>query len=495
MMEFLDALDSVLYYPILLVVMGAAGLYFSVRMGFVQLRRLPEAIHLVMAKPADGSTTSPFQALMVSTAACVGTGNIIGVSTAICLGGPGAVFWMTLMAIIGAASSFTECTLAQIFKRRKEDGSSYGGPAYYIEDALHNKALATAFVIFLLLTYSFGFNLLCSYNVQSTFSVYSFYNPSVTPAIIGAIMAALVGICVLGGSKAIEKAASLLVPVMGVAYVVVTVVVLVMNYQVLPQVIETIFADAFNFRAIFGGIGGSCLVMGIKRGLYSNEAGVGSAPNAAASATTTHPVKQGLVQMLSVYIDTVILCNATALMCLVSGVQGNAENAGAVWVQTSLYQVLGSFGPMFITVAMILFSFTTLIGNIYYCQNGLAYLNHKKMPSQGFMKGFYLYAVLIVFVGAIIPMAAAWDLADIMMGGMTLINLTACLLLSGVVVKAYQDYCKQKAAGLDPQFLGSAIGLKPSEIEFWKDGTESHEEIDEDDEGLEALSNHAGPSL
>lgn len=193
MMEFLDAVDSILYYPILLVVMGAAGLYFSIRMGFVQVRWLPEAIRLLMVKPQDGNGTSPFQALMVSTAACVGTGNIIGISTAICLGGPGAAFWMTVMAIIGAASSFTECTLAQIFKRRKEDGSAYGGPAYYIEDALHNKAMATAFVVFLLLTYSFGFNLLCSYNVQSTFSVYSFYHPDTTPAVIGAVMAVLVG--------------------------------------------------------------------------------------------------------------------------------------------------------------------------------------------------------------------------------------------------------------------------------------------------------------
>ena len=268
MMEFLDAVDSILYYPILLVVMGAAGLYFSFRMGFVQVRMLPEAIRLLMVKPKDGGT-SPFQALMVSTASCVGTGNIIGVSTAICLGGPGAIFWMTVMAIIGAASSFTECTLAQVFKRKRPDGSAYGGPAYYIEDALHNKALATAFAVFLLLTYSCGFNLLCSYNTQSTFSVYSFYDPAVTPAIIGAILAALVGACVMGGAKSIEKAAGILVPFMGVAYVIVSIVVLVMNFGELPRVLETIMADAFNFKAIFSGIGGSCLVMGIKRGSCS----------------------------------------------------------------------------------------------------------------------------------------------------------------------------------------------------------------------------------
>ncbi len=468
MMKFLDAVDSVLYYPILLEVMAAAGLYFSVRMGFVQVRWLPEAIRILMVKPKDGNGTSPFQALMVSTAACVGTGNIIGVSTAICLGGPGAAFWMTVMALIGAASSFTECTLAQIFKRKRQDGSSYGGPAYYIEDALHSKTAATAFVVFLLLTYSFGFNLVCSYNVQSTFSVYSFYDPAITPAIIGAILALLVAFCILGGGKAIEKAASFLVPFMGVAYVLVTLFVVLTNLSELPRVIFTILEDAFDFKAIFGGISGSCLVMGIKRGLYSNEAGVGSAPNAAAAATTTHPVKQGLVQMLSVYIDTIILCNATAIMCLLSEVPGNADNAGAVWVQTCLQEVLGNFGPLFITVAMLLFSFTTLIGNIYYCENGLAYLNGKKTPSASFMKKFDVYAVLVIFVGAIIPMSAAWDLADITMGGMCLINLPCCVLLSSVVIKAYEDYKRQKAEGMDPHFQGASVGLQPDELGFWK---------------------------
>lgn len=451
MVEILDAIDSVLYYPILLVVMAAAGLYFSLRMGFVQIHRLPEGMRLVMAKPTDEKGTSPFQALMVSSAACVGTGNIIGISTAICLGGPGAVFWMTVMALIGAASSFVECTLAQIYKRKNSDGTSYGGPAYYIEDALHNKTLATAFVVFLLLTYSFGFNLVCSYNVQSTFSVYSFYDPSVTPAIIGAILAILCGACV-----------------MGVAYVIVTAIVLVMNLGMIPYVISMILEDAFNFKAILSGVAGSCLVMGIKRGLYSNESGVGSAPNAAASAIVSHPVKQGLVQMLTVYIDTIILCNATAFMCFVSGVVPTKEAAGAVWVQNSLFSELGHFGPLFITVAMLIFSFTTLIGNIYYCENGLAYLNGKKMPSPSFMRGFHIYAILIVFIGAIIPMTAAWSLADITMGGMTLINLPACVALSGVVIKAYKDYEKQKAQGLDPVFKAESIGMDPEELDFWK---------------------------
>ena len=466
-MQVLDAIDGFLYYPILLIVMAAAGLYFTIRMGFVQVRMLPEGLRVMKAKPTEGNGTSPFQALMISTASCVGTGNIIGVSTAICLGGAGAAFWMTVMALIGCASSFTECTLAQVYKKKAADGTSYGGPAYYIEDALKSKGFATIFVVFLLLTYSCGFNLLCSYNTQSTFQTYGFYvaNPKLAAGIIGAVLALLVGICVMGGGKRIEKTAGLVVPFMGVAYV----VVLVMHAGRIPAVFGRIFTDAFNFRAIFGGIAGSCLVLGIKRGLYSNEAGVGSAPNAAAAAVVSHPAKQGLVQMLSVYIDTIILCNATALMCLVSGVEPTAELAGAQWVQTSLRAVLGDFGPLFITVAMLLFSFTTLIGNLYYCDNALAYLNHKTMPSQGFLKGFRIYGVIVIFVGALLPMAAAWDIADIMMGGMCLLNLIACVLLSRVAIGTYHDYVAQRKAGKEPVFHAKDIGLNPDELDYWKD--------------------------
>ena len=465
-MQVLDAIDSFLYYPVLLIVMAAAGLYFTIRMGFVQVRMLPEGLRVMKAKPTEGNGTSPFQALMISTASCVGTGNIIGVSTAICLGGAGAAFWMTVMALIGCASSFTECTLAQVYnaqvyKKKAADGTSYGGPAYYIEDALKSKGFATIFVVFLLLTYSCGFNLLCSYNTQSTFQTYGFYvaNPKLAAGIIGAVLALLVGICVMGGGKRIEKTSGLVVPFM----------VLVMHAGRIPAVFGRIFTDAFNFRAIFGGIAGSCLVLGIKRGLYSNEAGVGSAPNAAAAAVVSHPAKQGLVQMLSVYIDTIILCNATALMCLVSGVEPTAELAGAQWVQTSLRAVLGDFGPLFITVAMLLFSFTTLIGNLYYCDNALAYLNHKTMPSQGFLKGFRIYGVIVIFVGALLPMAAAWDIADIMMGGMCFLNLIACVLLSRVAIGTYHDYVAQRKAGKEPVFHAKDIGLNPDELDYWKD--------------------------
>lgn len=469
MVAILDKIDGVLYYPILMVVLIVFGLIFSFKTKFVQLRLFPESIRVLMEKPDNGQVSS-FQALMVSTASRVGTGNIIGVSTAVCLGGPGAVFWMQLLAIIGGASAFVESTLAQVYKRGSKEEGCFGGPGYYIEYALHKKWLGSLFVIFLILTYGFGFNMLCSYNLQSTFATYSFYDEKTTPIIIGVIIAVLVFICIMGGGKRMVHTTELLVPIMGIMYVVVSLVVIIANITSLGSVIVMIFKDAFNFRAmISGGFGGSCMILGIKRGLYSNEAGVGSAPNAAASAMVSHPVKQGLVQMLSVYIDTLLLCTATALMCLFSGIARNPDDAGAPYVQNAVASVFGKLGPTFITVAMILFAFTTLIGNLYYVDNGLTYLNNKKMPGKSFMFVWRIICAVAIAVGAVIPMAAAWDLADIFMGGMALINLPACLALSGVAVQCVRDYEKQKAQGINPTFHADDIEIDQNDLAFWKD--------------------------
>lgn len=328
----IGSLSSVLYYPILIVVLIGAGLYFSVRTGFLQARLLKESIHVVSEKPEQTGAVSSFQALMVSTASRVGTGNIVGVSTAICLGGYGAVFWMWLIAIIGGATAFVESTLAQIYKRRDVDGSSYGGPAYYIETALKSRTMGIVFAISLILTYAGGFNMLAAYNLQSTFAVYEFYNPSLSPWIIGAILAAVCGWCILGGGKRIVRVTSAVVPFMGIIYVLVAIIMLVINAGYIPTIFSRIFADAFDFRAIFSGVAGSSMMYGIRRGLYSNEAGVGSAPNAAAAADVSHPVKQGLVQMLSVFLDTFVICTATALMSLSSGIEPLEEYAGALYV-------------------------------------------------------------------------------------------------------------------------------------------------------------------
>ncbi len=466
--KLLNQIDDVMYYPVLIIILAAAGLYFSFRTRFVQLRLLRESCRLIMEKPADGQKVSSFQALIVSTASRVGTGNIVGVSTAICLGGPGACFWMWLMCIIGASSAFMESTLAQIYKKKDKNGGCFGGPAYYIEQALGKPFIAAVFCVFLIATYAFGFNLLCSYNLQSSFAVYSFYDQKTTPLIVGLILAVLVGFCLMGGGKRIIGITEKVVPFMGIAYVLISLIVIACNLGNIPQMFGQIIADAFDFRAIFGGLAGSCMVLGIKRGLYSNEAGVGSAPNASASADVTHPVKQGLVQTVSVYIDTILLCTATAFMCLCSGTPNTEEVAGAMYVQNAISTVFGSAGPVFITAAMVLFAFTTLLGNLYYVDNALIYLNKKRQPSKRFMTGFYIVCVLIIFAGAMMEMDVAWTLADLTMGGMTLINIPCCLLLSGQVIRALKDYEAQKKAGKDPEFRAEHIGLDAEKLSFWK---------------------------
>ena len=466
--NILNQIDSVMYYPILIIVMTIAGLYFTLRTRGVQIRLFPESIRLLKEPPEDKKNVSSLQAMLVSTASRVGTGNIVGVSTAICLGGPGACFWMWLMCIIGASSAFIESTLAQIFKKKNPDGECFGGPAYYIEKALHAPLVAGVFCVFLIATYAVGFNLLCSYNLQSSFEAYSFYDPKSTPLIVGAILTVLTGYCLLGGGKRIVKITSVVVPVMGVAYVAISLLVIGVHITSVPKMFYMIFEDAFDFRAIFSGVAGSCMIYGIKRGLYSNEAGVGSAPNASASAKVSHPAKQGLVQTLSVYIDTLLLCTATALMCLSSGVERNEAVSGAPYVQNALSTVIKGAGPVFITVSLVLFAFTTLLGNLYYVDNALIFLNKKRHPSKNFMRVFHILCAVVVMLGAIVPMDAAWAMADITMGGMTLINLPCCMLLGKVAIDALRDYEAQRKAGKNPVFTGKDIGLPEEELDFWK---------------------------
>ncbi len=318
------------------------------------------------------------------------------------------------------------------------------------------------------MTYAVGFNMLCSFNLQSTFAEYPFYHPTTTPIIIGAILAILTGYCLLGGGKRIIKITSTVVPFMGLTYVAIALIVILFNIQHIPAMFALIFKDAFDFTSIFGGVAGSCMVYGIKRGLFSNEAGVGSAPNASASANVTHPAKQGLVQTLSVYIDTLLLCTATALMCLSTGVPFNPVVSGAPYVQTAISTVFGSIGPIFITVAMVLFAFTTLIGNLYYVDNALIFLNGKTKPSESFMKMFHMLCAFVVFIGATISMDAAWAMADITMGGMTLINLPVCVLLGKIAIDCLKDYEAQRKLGKEPVFKAASIGLNEEEFDFWK---------------------------
>lgn len=457
-------INDALYSYILIILLVVGGIYFTVKAKCPQFTLFREQIKVVTEKPKDKKGVSSFHALMVSTASRVGTGNIIGVSTALCLGGFGSVFWMWVIAIIGCASAFIESTLAQIYKKKGPDGS-YGGPAYYIETGLKCRPLAIVFSILLVLTYGVGFNMLCSYNLQSTFSSYNFYNVQQTPWIIGLIVAVLVGYCLFGGGNRIIKVTSFLVPIMGVAYILVALVIVFMNVTALPSVFARIFVEAFDFNAIFGGFSGSCVMYGIKRGLFSNEAGVGSAPNASASADVSHPVKQGLVQMLSVFIDTILICSATAFMCMCSGIEPSADLSGAPYVQKALSSTLGGFGPIFITVAMILFAFTTLLGNLFYVDKAFAHMLGKK-PSKVFNYVYYVIASVVIFVGAGLSADLLWNVADLTMGLMTLINMPVIIYLGKYAFRALKDYIRQKKQGDDPVFDAKNIRL-PHYVDYW----------------------------
>lgn len=462
--KIIAMISDVMYSYLLIIILLLGGIFFTVRTKFAQFRLLKEQFNAVTEKPDNGKGVSSFQALMVSTASRVGTGNIIGVSTALCLGGFGSVFWMWAIAIIGSASAFVESTLAQIYKKRGPDGC-YGGPAYYIQATLKNKPLAIVFSVLLILTYGVGFNMLASYNLQSTFSAYSFYNEKTSPWIIGLILAVVCCYCLVGGGKRVIKATSFLVPIMGVAYVLVSLLIICLNITTLPNVLKTIFVEAFDIKAIFGGFSGSCVMYGIKRGLFSNEAGVGSAPNASSSAEISHPAKQGLVQVLSVFIDTVLICSATAFICMCSGVEPSEKLSGAPYIQAALKASLGEFGPIFITVAMILFAFTTLLGNLYYVDKCI-YFIMGKVPGKKFMTAYHIIASLLIFVGAGLSAGLLWNVADVFMGGMALINMPVIIYLSKYAVRALKDYEKQRKEGKEPVFKAKNIDL-PQETDYW----------------------------
>ena len=463
--EIINTLSDLVYSYILLILLLGVGIWFSIRTRFVQFRMFIESLRVVAQPGSDKNGLSSFQALMVSTASRVGTGNIAGISTAICLGGAGAVFWMWVTALLGSASAFIESTLAQIYKHRAEDGSSYGGPAYYIQAALKKHWIGVLFAVTLILTYMGGFNLVASFNIADSFRAYEFFDPKMTPVVVGVVLAVVFAAAIFGGSRQISKITGVLVPVMGIFYLAVSLFIIVTHYQLIPQMFADIFSNAFDFRAIFGGFAGSCIMHGIKRGLFSNEAGVGSAPNAAASAAVSHPVKQGLVQMLSVFIDTILICSATAFMLLCSGVAPSSDLAGMPWVQAAASSSLGGFGTIFITIALCLFAFTTLIGNFYYAEMGLKFLCGRK-PGKALINAFRIIAALIVLVGATMEFGLVWNMADVLMGLMALINLPVILILGGPAIRAMHDYMRQKKEGKDPVFRAKDIQLK-DKTDFW----------------------------
>ncbi len=462
--ELLKKFDDILYTWCLIYMLAGAGIYFTIRTRFVQLRLLGDCIACMFEKKTDSHHMSSFQALMVATASRVGTGNMAGVATAIVAGGPGAAFWMWLMAVLGAASAFIESTLAQIYKVQEEDGSYKGGPAYYIERALGARWLGVIFAISLIATFAFGFNGLQAYNIVSTMEYY-FPNlhSSPVPLVIGCLLFMSSLYLFFAGSDKIGWLSSVLVPVMSVMYIVMGILIIILNIGEIPAVLAAVMKDAFDLRAIFGGFTGSCMVLGIKRGLFSNEAGMGSAPNASASAEVSHPAKQGLAQVISVYIDTLMICSATVFILLLTGVyKTDSTLDGIPLLQQSVAAQFGPWAIHVITVAVCMFAFTSIVGNYFYAEANILFISQNRL----FLTIFRVAAAFMVMAGALTNMDVAWSLADITMGFEAVVNIIAILLLSRIAIRCLKDYEDQKARDIDPVFHENNIGLDNTDV--WK---------------------------
>ena len=464
--NLLASLNDFLYSYILIFLLVAAGIYFSIRTKFVQFRLIGDAIKALKEKAEkndNGKSVSSFQALMISTASRVGTGNIAGIATAIVAGGPGAVFWMWVMAIVGGASAFVESTLAQVYKVK--DGKEFrGGPSYYIERALGKRWLGVLFSILLIACFAYGFNGLQTYNMSSALEYYiPNYSDTILPAVVGLLIAAATAFVIFGGVHRIGFISSVIVPIMAGIYILMGIFITLTNLDRVPEMFSLIFEGAFDFRAIFGGFAGSTVLIGIKRGLFSNEAGMGSAPNASATATVSHPVKQGMVQVLSVFIDTLMICTTTAFILLLSGVTGIPEKLdGIPYVQAAISANVGSLGIHFITFSIFAFAFTSLIGNYYYAESNILFIKNNRI----LLNVFRITCLIAIFLGAQADFSTVWNLADVLMGFMAIENILVIFLLGGLAFKVLDDYTKQKKQGIDPVFKAKNVGLNNTDT--WK---------------------------
>ncbi|MEB6247502.1 alanine:cation symporter family protein [Mammaliicoccus sciuri] len=442
-----------------------AGVFFTISSRVVQLRWLPEMFRVIFEKPEtleDGRKgISSFQAFAISAASRVGTGNIAGVATAIVLGGPGAVFWMWVIAFIGAASAFFEATLAQVYKVKDKEGGFRGGPAYYIERGLGQKWLGVVFAILITVTFAFVFNTVQSNTIAASLNEqYEFSN-----VITGIILAIITALVIFGGVRSIATVSSFIVPIMAIGYIGLVGYILFMNVDQIWPMIQNIVRSAFGFHPAFGGAMGFAIMQGIKRGLFSNEAGMGSAANAAATAAVSHPVKQGLIQSLGVFFDTMIICSATAIMLLLyTDLQFGADAPQGVAVtQQALITHVGEFGGIFLTLAVFMFAFSSIIGNYYYGQSNIEYLTKNKFV----MFVFRLLVVAMVFVGSVVQVQTVWDTADLFMGLMAIINIVALFGLATVVFEVAKDYRAQRKRKLNPVFKIENLKGNFNNIEAW----------------------------
>ncbi|REJ09375.1 MULTISPECIES: alanine/glycine:cation symporter family protein [Halobacillus] len=468
--DILTFLNDWMWGTILVAALLGLGLWFSIKLNFAQFTYIPEMFRVLFDKrsiSAEGKKgTSPFQAFAISTASRVGTGNLAGVAAAITVGGPGAVFWMWIVAILGGASSFIESTLAQIYKV-PEKNQYRGGPAYYIEKGLKNRGLGIVFAITITFTYGLVFS-----SVQSNTIRLAFENSfNMDKWLLGGILTFIVALIIFGGLKRIAQVTQFIIPIMAIFYIILAAYVLVVNIGQVPTMFGQIFAGAFGFREVAGGTFGGMILIGIKRGLFSNEAGMGSAPNAAATSEVTHPVKQGLIQTLGVFTDTLLICSATAVIILFAGDYVGTDLDGIQLTQEAFESELGAWAANFIAVAIFLFAFSSIIGNYYYGETNIEFIKTSK-------PAIFIYRVavlLMVMFGAIAEFGLVWSLADLTMGIMALINLYAIFRLSSVAYAALKDYRKQKKAGKDPVFYQDHLPGVDG-MEYWRRDQSSEKE-------------------
>ena len=473
MEEFINYLSAIIWSNALIALCLGAGFYFSIRTRFLQVRHFRHMINLIFQGESSDAGVSSFQALAISLSGRVGTGNIAGVATAIAMGGPGAVFWMWLVAFLGASTAFVEATLAQIYKEKDDNGMYRGGPAYFIEKAMGQKWYAWLFSICTIVAVGF-----CLPGIQANSIVAAAQNAwGITPVLAASVIAIGVALIVFGGIRRIASFTQVVVPVMALGYIVIAIVVMVVNYEKIPEMFSLIINSALGFDAGYGAIIGMAIQWGVKRGIYSNEAGQGTAPHAAAAAEVSHPAKQGLVQAFSVYIDTFFVCSATAFMILLTGlynVQGpdnvllyaglSGIEAGPIYVQSAFETILPGLGASLLAISLFFFAFTTILAYYYIAETNVTYIN--RAVHRPWLMIFLKWLVLTsVMYGGIKSADLAWALGDVGVGAMAWLNIVAILILQRPALLALKDYEDQIKDGKDPDFDPEALGIL--QADFW----------------------------
>ncbi|CAM3708039.1 alanine/glycine:cation symporter family protein [Parendozoicomonas haliclonae] len=493
MSEFISAVNGVIWGNVLVYLLLGAGLYFTVASRFVQLRRFGFSFKYMLnsRSTSEDHHISSFQAFCTSLAARVGTGNLAGVAVAIYTGGPGAIFWMWLIALLGMSTSFVENTLAQIYKSNKHDGTYYGGPAYYIEKAMGIRWLGIAFSISLIIAFGFAFNSVQSNSIAAALSTYD-----IPPLGVGIALAVVTAMIIFGGIRSISRFAEMVVPFMALLYIVIALVVMVMNIAELPAVFALIFKSAFGLESAVGGGAGylvsQAIQQGVTRGLFSNEAGMGSGPNAAATATPVphHPATQGLLGMVGVFVDTIVICSATAAIILLSGqLDPTSGVTGINLTQQALSSQIGAIGHHLIALAILLFAFTSVIANYYYGESNLRFICNKEPV----IMVFRVLVLGMVVWGAVGELPLVWSFADMSMGIMALINLVAIIWLARHVFPVLKDFDEQIDAGLQPEFDRKKFPFldKTMDQDVWD--SEEEESCRKLDQGYNCICSNCNP--